>query len=86
MEVRLLIQTASANAQHQLDRLQRAAGNNDLQNLIETQGEVLHTLAVSRAPLVLMHALMQLPMSLCLMDVSNLQSWRSHGNMPVAHC
>ena len=38
VEVRLRIQTSAAAAQRQLDRLQRAAGNNDLQNLIETQG------------------------------------------------
>ena len=47
VEVRLLIQTSSANAQHQLDRLQRAANNNDLQNLVETQGEILRTRAAS---------------------------------------
>ena len=40
VEVRLLIQTTSGNAQHQLDRLQRSASNNDLQNLIETQGSL----------------------------------------------
>ena len=58
MEVRLLIQTTSNNAQHQLDRLQRAAGNNDLQNLIETQGAFSHHPCSSAAFLMLMHAVL----------------------------
>lgn len=36
--VRMLIQTESSRAQQQLNKLQRSADNNDLQNLIETQG------------------------------------------------
>ena len=35
---RVLIQTESSRAQQQLDKLQRSTDNNDLQNLIETQG------------------------------------------------
>ena len=49
VEVRLLIQTTSAKAQQQLDRLQRAASNNDLQNLIETQGTLLNNPCCSYA-------------------------------------
>ena len=38
MEVKLLIQTASASAQQQLDHLQHSGNNTDLQHLIQAQG------------------------------------------------